>query len=135
MYRSKTNQDGNAEEYGVPHGCDPCPIKAVRDWIEAAGITDGPLFRGFHKSGKATKSRLTGHTINAIVKKHLGAGFTGHSLRRGLITDAARQGFTVLEIQQQSGHKSANMVADYAREATLFSSNLAGKMAARKRGS
>lgn len=129
---SKTNQNGDTEDYAVPLGCDPCAVAAVRAWLDAAGITDGALFRQINRHGRLG-SRISGHSINAILKARLGAKYTGHALRRGFLTEGARIGMTGLELAQQSGHASQDMVNEYVREADLFKANAAGKLAARRR--
>ena len=131
---SKTNQTGETEDYAVPFGCEPCAVAAVRDWIDAAGIRDGALFRGINRHGKIG-GRIGGHSINAILKDRLGSKFTGHALRRGFLTEGARSGMTALELAQQSGHASQDMVNEYVREADLFKANAAAKLSARRRGS
>ena len=129
---SKTNQTGDSEDYAVPLGCEPCAVAAVRAWIDAAGITDGALFRGINRHGKVG-GRISGHSINALLKERLGDKYTGHALRRGFLTEGARRGMTGLELAQQSGHASQDMVNEYVREADLFKSNAAAKLAARRR--
>jgi site-specific recombinase XerD len=43
--------------------------KALNDWIEAAGIEDGPLFQSVNKAGRLMRGvALAGHSINRIVK-------------------------------------------------------------------
>jgi site-specific recombinase XerD len=43
--RSKTDQEGAGTVVAVCRGSIACPVAAVRDWVTAAGITEGPLFR------------------------------------------------------------------------------------------
>src|SRR5215210_430658 len=43
--KSKTDQEGRGQEIAIPHGRHVKPVAAVKDWIAAAGITSGPLFR------------------------------------------------------------------------------------------
>lgn len=130
---SKTNQEGDTEDYAVPLGCEPCAVASVRAWIEAAGITDGALFRQISRHGRVG-ARMSGHSINKVLKSRLGDAFTGHALRRGFLTEGARRGMTALELAQQSGHASQDMVNEYVREADLFKANPAAKLASRARG-
>jgi hypothetical protein len=80
----------------VIHGNGHCPIKAVQAWIEAAGITDGPLFRPVAKGGRILPTRLSAESVADIVKGLRGARwphpaqFSGHSLRAGFLTSSAR---------------------------------------------
>jgi integrase len=45
IHRSKTDQEGQGATIAIVPGSTACPVKAVRSWIEAAGLSDGPLFR------------------------------------------------------------------------------------------
>ena len=52
--------------------------------------------------------------------------FAGHSLRAGFLTSAARAGASVWKMQEQSRHKSLNVLSGYVRSAQLFDDH-AGK--------
>lgn len=51
--------------------------------------------------------------------------FSGHSLRAGLATSAAKAGKSERAIMAQTGHRSVAMVRRYIRDADLFSDNAA----------
>ena len=42
---SKTDQEGHGATIAVARGVTACPVKAVKAWLQAAGISEGPLFR------------------------------------------------------------------------------------------
>jgi hypothetical protein len=70
--KSKTDQGGVGQEIAIRHGRHLRPISAVKDWLEAAGIMEGPVFRPVSRSGRVRgDSRLTGKSVAEIVK---GAG-------------------------------------------------------------
>src|SRR3954454_10597333 len=48
------------------------------------------------------------------------AAFAGHSLRSGFLTAAARAGASVPKMREVSRHKSMQVLADYVRDAELF---------------
>jgi integrase len=56
------------------------------------------------------------------------AGISGHSLRAGFVTSAAKAGASSWKIRQQTGHKSEAMLARYIRDAELFSDNPASRL-------
>ena len=103
-------------------------MRALRDWIDQAELTTGPLFRAVDKHGNVSPSRLTGRTVARVVKRAaLRAGydssrFSGHSLRAGLATSAAQAGKPERVIMATTGHRSEKMVRKYIREGSLFSS-------------
>ena len=43
--RSKTDQTGEGQEIAIPRGYRLRPVEAVQAWLDAAGITEGPIFR------------------------------------------------------------------------------------------
>jgi integrase len=131
--RSKTDQTGKGREVGIPYGSDSvsCPVLALRGWLEAAGITSGPIFRAVRKGGSVSADRLTDRAVSDLIKHaasraHVSpTGLSGHSLRAGLVTAASKAGKSLRSIQDQTGHKSAEMVARYIRSASLFEDNAA----------
>ena len=54
LRRSKTDQEGRGQTRANPfgHRDETCPIKAVSAWLEASGVTAGPLFRTVDSSRK-----------------------------------------------------------------------------------
>jgi site-specific recombinase XerD len=130
--RSKTDQDGEGRVVGVPHGRkDTCPVRAVRAWLDASGIVEGAVFRRINKAGRVEGGQgLTDQVIATIVKCACQAAgvegdFSGHSLRAGLATSAAKAGKGLDAIMRQTGHKSEHVARGYIRLATVFDANAA----------
>jgi len=133
LRRSKTDQEGVGRTVAVPHGrTEACPVRAVRHWLELAGIDGGAVFRRVTKAGVVCEARLTAQSVNLIVKGYVkGIGlrpdkYSGHSLRAGLVTSAAQAGVAAHRIMAQTGHQSAEMLGRYIRDANLFVNNAAG---------
>jgi integrase len=86
----------------------------------------GPLFRSVTKGGKFGNSRLTDKSVAGIIKSYarrIGlneADFSGHSLRSGFLTSAARRGASVFKMRDVSRHKSMDVLQSYIRDAELF---------------
>ncbi|MHB1456480.1 MAG: tyrosine-type recombinase/integrase, partial [Armatimonadota bacterium] len=103
-----------------------CAVRAVRIWMESAGITSGPIFRSVAKGGRVSANALAGEGVANIVKAAaLRAGldparYAGHSLRSGLVTTAARKGASMAQIMSQTGHHNVETVIKYIRKARLF---------------
>jgi integrase len=118
----------------IPYGSNPetCPIRALQAWLEAAGINEGPVFRGVAGHGRV-QGRLSGYAVALVVKRYAAAGgldptrYAGHSLRAGLATAAAIGGASERSIMNQTGHKSVTMVRRYIRDGSLFRENAASK--------
>jgi len=134
LRRSKTDQLGEGRKVGIPFGSKPstCPVRALRAWLEAAGIVEGPVFRSVDRHGKLGAVALSDRAVAIIVKRAAElAGldpeaFAGHSLRAGLATSAAAAGASEHSIMSQTGHRSVQMVRRYIRDASLFRDNAAG---------
>ena len=56
------------------------------------------------------------------------AKYAGHSLRAGLVTQAAMNGVQELAIMRQTRHKSADMLRRYVRDASLFRDNASARV-------
>ncbi len=74
LRRSKTDQQGQGRQVAIPRGAhaQTCPVKALRAWIEAAGLREGALFRPVDRHGKLRAGRLHSDAVGAIVKRVLG---------------------------------------------------------------
>jgi integrase len=124
--RGKTDQEAMGRAIAIPYGDIACPVKALRAWLDAAGIEAGPLFRPINKAGAVAASRLTCRSVANFVKAYAvragfdGKLFSGHSLRSGFLTSAAAKGASIFKMMDQSGHKSVDTLRGYVRDAELF---------------
>lgn len=134
--RSKTDQEGEGQQVAIPYGrrVDTCPVQALRAWLDAAGITEGPIFRSVNRHGQVQPGRLSDQTVRLVVKKAAEAAgldatkYSGHSLRAGLATSAAANGVEERDIQKQTRHKSVTVLRRYIRDGELFRDNAAGRI-------
>ncbi len=124
--RSKTDQEGHGEVIAIIRGGSTCPVKAVKAWLEAAGISEGPVFQPVAKGGRLAGTRLTAKSVCDLVQAYaerLGlnpADFGAHSLRAGFLTSAARRGASVFKMRDVSRHKSMDVLQAYVRDADMF---------------
>lgn len=131
--RSKTDQHGQGRWVGIPYGDHPdtCPVLALQRWLTASGISDGAVFRGVNRHGQLASARLSKRAIADIVKRAAEiAGldpqrYSGHSLRSGHCTSAARAGVPERIIMRQTGHRSERMVRHYVQQSSVFTENSA----------
>jgi integrase len=136
LRRSKTDQDGAGTEVAVPFGAGEvtCPVRAVRAWLDAAGIGAGAVFVSVTRAGRPTGTRLSDRDVARAVKAAVAAAgydardYAGHSLRAGFATSAARAGVPEAHIQNQTRHKSLPLLRGYIRRGSLFSDNAAAKV-------
>jgi len=124
--RSKTDQEGRGRTVAIVRGSIACPVQAVRNWLDAARIDSGPLFRPVAKGGKVVDGRLSDKQVARTIKAFAmrlgldGAVFGGHSLRSGFLTSAAARGASIFKMADQSGHKSMDTLRGYVRSAEIF---------------
>lgn len=122
--QSKTDQQGEGMLKHLPAIDDPrlSAVSALRQWMAAAEITEGPVFRAVLGDEDTRDAYMTTRTARRIIKAAgLRAGLdakdlSGHSLRSGFITQAALNGVPLWQIAEQSGHKPGSAVLqDYIR--------------------
>lgn len=132
---SKADRSGNGRSIAVPYGrTSLCPVTALLAWLNCASIETGPMFRAVDRWGAIGAARLSDASVTLILRQRLQdagfdpAGYSGHSLRAGLATSAAKAGVRASKIRAQTGHASDTMLARYIREADMFSDNAAGAL-------
>ena len=119
--RSKTDRAGQ----GSYQYLGPRAYAAFRAWLRAARITEGPLFRSVHVTGRVGAGLHAG-SVSAVLKKLARRaapalrrqgidpeGVSGHSCRVGMAQDLAAAGFDVVAIMQAGRWTSPGMVARY----------------------
>jgi site-specific recombinase XerD len=103
------------------------PVASLRAWLDAAGITEGALFRRVDKHGKVGRHALTGEAIAQVWKAAATrAGLdakeiAGHSARRGFITAAYESELSEADIMQHTGHKSPTIMRGYREDSGVAS--------------
>jgi site-specific recombinase XerD len=123
---SKTDQERVGATIAIARGDVACPVKALRAWLDAAGIQEGAIFRPIGKGGRIRPSRLTDRSVANIVKSYAQragfdpSAFSGHSLRAGFLTSAAGKGASIFKMMDVSRHKSVDTLRGYVRDAELF---------------
>jgi site-specific recombinase XerD len=131
---SKTDQEGAGQVVGIARGMNLCPVAALQAWLSAASITYGPAFRSVTRHGHVEPDRLTDQVVAMVVKRYSAAAgldpakYSWHSLRAGLVTQAALNGVSEHAIMRQTRHKSTEMLRRYIRDANLFGDNASGRL-------
>lgn len=132
---SKTDQEGRGALIAIPRGKTKlCPVGALRAWLDLAGISTGPVFREVDRHGRIGSAALSDGAAARLIKRAVSragldpAVFSGHSLRAGFVTEAAKNGVTVELIMRQTRHTKAETVQRYIREADAFTRNAASKV-------
>ena len=134
--RSKTDQEGEGRQIGLPYGSDPttCPVRTHRDWIQASRSKTDRCSDPSTVTGTSERHDSLIALVAIIVKRTAQAAgldpklVAGHSLRSGMATSAARAGATEAQIMNQTGHKSLPVLRRYIRRGSLFNDNAAAKL-------
>ena len=134
--KSKTDQFGEGLVKGIPYFDNEkyCPVVSIQKWIQKSNINSGPLFRKFLKGSSLSDKRLSDQTVALLIKEYLklagidNKNYSGHSLRSGFATSAAESGAEERSIMTMTGHKSAEMVRRYIKDANLFKNNALNKI-------
>jgi site-specific recombinase XerD len=131
--KSKTDQEGAGREVGLPFGSstETCPVRALPQWLDMAGIREGPVFRAVGRYGHVSRRGLHRDSIGKLLKRAAErAGLKvdelgGHSLRAGCVTQAAMNGVREFVIMRQTGHKTIATLRRYIRSGEIFRENAA----------
>lgn len=134
---SKTDQLAQGRMVGVSEGSREatCPVRALRAWIERRGDWDGPLFPRLLGNGSITREALEprGYALYDALKAVIELvgedprPYGAHSLRAGMITEAAKAGANEWAIMARTGHRCLSTLHRYIRPAKVFDMNpLAG---------
>lgn len=126
---TKTEQEGSDRAVPVAGRA----AVALRSWLALVGEAEGPIFRAVDRHGNIGRTALNGRALARIVQRRAAAAgldariYGGHSLRSGFITESGRQGKSIFDAMQLSGHKSMQTVAGYHQAGTALA-NEAGRL-------
>lgn len=124
--RSKTDQEGAGADIPVPAGSKLQPVAALSAWLEASGITDGPIFRQVDRHGRLGAQRLSDRSVARIVKRAIAAAgidesvFSGHSLRAGFVTSSLERKVDPFKIMRITRHVKVDTLKEYDRRENGF---------------
>ncbi|HBC3404708.1 TPA: tyrosine-type recombinase/integrase [Vibrio parahaemolyticus] len=108
-----------------------CPVSFLSDYLAAAEIKDGFIFRRANRNRKMLSTPLTGDAINKMVKERceragLEGLYGGHSGRRGFVETSVSAGKTMNKVMQMTGHKSVQILQEYFDDAEAWDDDNAG---------
>lgn len=133
---SKTDRDAHGTEVAIPFGSRPetCPVRLLRAWrarLADAGVTSGRLFRPVNRHGRLAGEAITGKGVGLAVRaaaRRAGLpdaeAYSGHSLRAGGATAAARRGVPTATIAEHGRWSPTSPVVHlYVRTAERWRDN------------
>ena len=128
--RSKGDPEGEGHRISIGRGKgrDTCPVRALEDWLRAAGIRFGPVFRQVTRHSTVEPGRLSTEAVRLILQKRaVMAGITGtqlepvtpHGLRAGFVTQSYLAGARDDEIMEHTRDRHLATMRRYVRQAKL----------------
>ena len=129
--QSKTDQEGQGQVIAILRQSESpyCPIQALQDWLTVAGIERGALFRRMYRSDKVGSTRLSSQSVAMVIKDYAhkagldSSRYSGHSLRSGFLTSAARNQASIFKMADQSRHRSLDVLRQYVNDEDRFKNN------------
>lgn len=118
--RSKGDRQAQGNTYKVPALSRLCPVTATWDWIDAAGMTAGPLFRGIDRWGHVGEEALHPNSLIPMLRRLLTVAglpdaeeYSSHSLRRGFAGWANANGWDVKALMEYVGWRDVHSAMRY----------------------
>ncbi|BCN51928.1 integrase [Prescottella equi] len=108
----------------------PCPVLLLKEWIEVRGNAPGALFTNVMGNNGVKGSRLTGHTVNNVVKSAMArigedeARYSAHSTRSGLATTSSREGISIEKFAAQLAHRKLDTTRRYMQTGREMKDNV-----------
>jgi integrase/recombinase XerD len=121
-----SEKGGKSREIPVRHDLEQVLIV----YIEAAGITEGPLFRpAFRRTKMLTAKTMSGIDICRMMKRRLKAAglpdqFSPHSFRVATVTDLLEQNVPLEDVQHLAGHADPRTTRLYDRRRKKVTRNI-----------
>src|SRR5208337_850958 len=105
--RSKSDAEGEGAEIAIPRGQSPetCPMTALQQWLTAAEISAGALFRKMNRGGAVEAARLVPDAVRQILLKRAAKA----GLKGTLAEPVSPHGLRAVYRTRFSGHKSVVM--------------------------
>ncbi|ACD58866.1 recombinase [Xanthomonas oryzae pv. oryzae] len=118
--RSKGDKRAQGNTYKVPALSRLCPVTATWEWIAAAGLSEGPLFRGIDRWGHIADEALHPNSLIPLLRRLLTCAglpdaqeYSGHSLRRGFAGWANANGWDVKALMEYVGWRDVHSAMRY----------------------
>ena len=125
--RTKGDRQFKGGNFKVPHLSRLCPVTAYEEWITAAALPDGPVFRAIDRWGNI---RATGLNIDSLVPLlrtilHNASVdtpdlYSAHSLRRGFASWATANGWDLRTLMEHIGWENAQSAMRYIEKEDSF---------------
>jgi integrase len=127
LTRTKTDRGSAGTAFKVPALSRLCPVQAYAAWIDAAQLTDGPVFRRIDAHGHLGPTALHPNSLVPVLRHCFAAAgvpepdrYSGHSLRRGFATWASAHQWDVKDLMEYVGWKDPASALRYIERDDAF---------------
>jgi len=131
--QSKTDQEGKTQQKAIPFVQEGiCAATALKVWLTAAGIKEGPVYRPMTRAGTPRDTALNAQAVAVLIKSACAqtgldaARYSGHSLRAGHVTEARSRGVADADTMSVTGHTRVETLNVYDRRGNPFARTSAG---------
>lgn len=103
-----------------------CPVDAYINWITAAGISKGPIFRKLDRWGNLSEKGLKSSSLIPLLRRILeeadipAQAYSSHSMRRGFATWASANGWDIKGLMSYVGWKDMKSALRYVDASSSF---------------
>lgn len=110
-----------------------CPVQAYINWVTAAGIARGPVFRKLDRWGNLAEAGINSNSLIPLLRRifeQTGVSadlYSSHSMRRGFATWAAANGWDIKALMTYVGWKDMKSAMRYIDTADSFGDLAAGR--------
>lgn len=117
---SKGDRQHLGTTYKVPALSRWCPVAATTAWIDAAGLTGGPVFRAIDQWGAVAEAPLHPNSLVRLLRRIFAAAgldaaetYSSHSLRRGFAGWANANGWDLKALMEYVGWRDMHSAMRY----------------------
>jgi integrase len=116
---SKGDRQHLGATYQTPALKTLCPVQAYINWITAAGIARGPVFRKIDRWGNLAEDAINANSLIPLLRrifKQAGVSadlYSSHSMRRGFATWASANGWDIKGLMSYVGWKDVKSALRY----------------------
>jgi len=135
IVKSKTDQTGEGTVKYLSH----TSVAYLKQWLDFAQITEGPIFRGLNRWGHILPKALSGEGVTRSLKRVAQQSgidikdISGHSTRVGACQDLVSAGIDMPAIMQAGGWKNPERVARYSEQLQIKRGGMAQLAAIQRR--
>lgn len=120
LRQTKGDRQLKGATFKVPMLSRLCPVSAYIDWVAAAELDSGPVFRSIDRWGRIGENALHIDSLVPLLRAILGdAGveaaelYSAHSLRRGFASWATANGWELNSLMEHVGWKNGQSAMRY----------------------